>query len=596
MNLLVTSGVAGRMKAHPRSVGHLFPSMLLLSAWLVCGSWSGSVSAQPADQLYFGGPILTMKGDQPEFVEALAVRQGRIMFVGPLADAKAIVDAKTNRIDLTGHTLLPGFIDGHSHLLTQAEGYLQAPLSPPPMGRVTTIADILRELKDFQRKHQVKEGEWIVGAGYDQNFLQEQRHPTARDLDADFPNNPVVLLHASGHMLVANSRAFETVKINEQTPDPAGGAIIRLPGSRKPAGLVQEMALVPFSEFATPVRELAVDLRLVEQAVEYYASYGITTASEHLVLPQKMALIKAAAAQGLFRIDVVATPAFMLAEKLVSDPSFVWRKYDRGLKFAGIKVACDGSPQGKTAFLTEPYLTKAEGSGVENRGFANVAQKDLDSLFQLTYAHGVQMYAHCNGDAAVDMVLQAHRNAMSKIAKPSYDHRTVVIHSQIMRPDQLLAYKELHLFPSFFTNHVFYWGETHRANLGAERSSFISPLGSARRQGVRFSNHTDNTVTPIDPLFLLWTSVARRTRSGAVLGEAERVSAYEGLRAMTADAAYEYFEEADKGTLEPGKLADLVILDGNPVEVAPDALKGIRVLETIKAGRVVYVRPQVEGQ
>ncbi|MFM9066215.1 MAG: amidohydrolase, partial [Planctomycetota bacterium] len=566
----------------------------LLGLILACFSACSLANAQPAEQLYFGGSILTMKGAEPEYVEALAVRQGRIIFAGRLADAKPHLDSATKQINLQSKTLLPGFIDGHSHLLTHAEGYLQAPLSPPPMGRVNSIEDIIREVKTFQKEQKINKGEWIIGSGYDQNFLREQRHPTARDLDAAFPDNPVVLLHASGHMLVANSRAFEVVRITAATPDPAGGAIIRLPGSKEPEGLVQEMAVAAFTDYATPVRERSVELKLIEKAVAHYASFGITTAAEHLVLPQKLALIQAAAGEGLFSIDVVATPAFMLAEKLVGDAQFRWRQYDRGLKFSGIKVAVDGSPQGKTAFLTEPYLTRAEGSGVENRGFANVSQKDLNALFNLTYQQGVQMYAHCNGDAAVDMVIQAHREAMKKLAKSDYDHRTVIIHSQIMRSDQLDAYRELKLFPTFFTNHVFYWGETHRNNLGVERANFISPLASARRHGVRFSNHTDNTVTPIDPLFLLWTSVARRTRSGAVLGEAERVSAYEGLRALTADAAYEYFEESLKGTLEVGKLADLVILDANPLQVATDAIKEIRILETIKAGQVVF-RRQLSG-
>jgi predicted amidohydrolase YtcJ len=307
-------------------------------------------------------------------------------------------------------------------------------------------------------------------------------------------------------------------------------------------------------------------------------------------MPQKMAVIEQAAEHGLFRIDLVATPVFILAEKLLNDANFQWRKYHRGLKYIGIKVAVDGSPQGKTAYLSKPYLTHAEGSGEENRGFPNISQKELDSLFSLAYKNKVQLYVHCNGDAAIDMAIEAHKRALSDLDDPNYDHRTVIVHSQIMRPEQLAAYKELNLYPTFFTNHVYYWGEIHRANLGEERASFISPLQSARRRGIISSNHTDNTVTPVDPMFLLWTSVNRRTRANAVLGAAERVTPYEGLLALTADAAYEYFEEKDKGTLEPGKLADLVVLSANPLKVPPMAIKDIRILETIKSGEVVYAR------
>ncbi len=545
---------------------------------------------QTGDVLYSGGDILTMRGEAPEMVEALVSREGRIAFVGTLRQAEQQLVGDAKRVNLAGKTLVPGFIDGHSHLLSHADGYTQAKLSPPPMGKVSSIDELVQQLQLLQAERKLGPGEWIVGSGYDQNFLKEARHPTADELDKAFPNNPVVAIHSSGHMLVANSLAFAKVGIDSSTVDPEGGMILRRPGSQVPAGLVQEMAMAVFSDFANPARELQVDLALIRKAVDHYASFGITTAAEHLVMPQKMPVIRAAAEQGLFPIDVVATPVFTMTEQLVADPKFQWRRYHKGLKFGGIKVAVDGSPQGKTAFVTKPYFTRSEGSNIENRGFANIAQADLESLFALAYRHGVQVYAHCNGDAAIDMVIQAHRSVMSGLNQPAYDHRTVIVHSQIMRPDQLTTYQELKLYPTFFTNHVYYWGETHRANLGEDRARFISPLQSARLKGVKASNHTDNAVTPVDPLFLLWTSVARETRTGDVLGAAERVTPYDGLKALTADAAYEYFEETEKGTLEIGKLADLVILDANPIKVSPNAIKSIQVLETIKAGKVVYKR------
>jgi hypothetical protein len=351
------------------------------------------------------------------------------------------------------------------------------------------------------------------------------------------------------------------------------------------------MGMAPFTEYANPQRALDIDLELIRRSVEHYASFGVTTAAEHLVMPQKMPVIQAAAEKGVLTIDLVATPAFLTAREVVGNKNFPWREYRNGLKFVGLKVAVDGSPQGKTAFLSSPYLTPVPGCAVDCKGFPNITQKDLNALFQLTYRNGVQMYAHCNGDAAIDMVIEAHRTTMAELGKPDYDHRTVIVHSQIMRADQLEIYRKTGLYPTFFTNHVFYWGETHRANLGEERASYISPLKSAREKGIRFSNHTDNTVTPIDPLFLLWTSVNRITRSGQVLGSMERVSPYEGLLALTADAAYEYFEESIKGTLEAGKLADLVILDKNPLKVRNEAIRDIRVVETIKAGKTLYQRP-----
>ncbi|MFO0014629.1 MAG: amidohydrolase [Planctomycetota bacterium] len=548
--------------------------------------------AQEADIVYTGGDILTMRGNAPEYVEFLAVKDGKILFAGALKEGASRIGPATRKVDLAGRTLLPGFIDGHSHLLTHADSYMQAPLSPPPIGKVESIAGIIDELRALKERLKLGPGEWLVGSGYDQDFLKEQRHPTAADLDEVFPENPVVLIHASGHMLVSNSAAFRIAGIGPSTPDPEGGTILRKPGTGEPEGLVQEMAMAPFTEFANPQRALDIDLDLIRRAVEHYASYGITTAAEHLVMPQKMPVIQAAADHGVFVIDVVATPAFLIAREVVGNKDFSWRQYRKGLKFVGLKVAVDGSPQGKTAYLSRPYLTPVPGCAVDCRGFSNVNQKDLNALFQLCYRNGVQMYAHCNGDAAIDMVIESHRAAMADLGKAEYDHRTVIVHSQIMRPDQLDIYRQVGIYPTFFTNHVFYWGETHRTNLGEERAAFISPLRSARAKGIRFSNHTDNTVTPIDPLFLLWTSVNRVTRSGQPLGREERVTPYEGLLALTADAAYEYFEESSKGTLEAGKLADLVILDANPLKVRAEAIRDIPVFETIKAGITVYQRPR----
>jgi hypothetical protein len=177
---------------------------------------------------------------------------------------------------------------------------------------------------------------------------------------------------------------------------------------------------------------------------------------------------------------------------------------------------------------------------------------------------------------------------VAAVGDPKKDRRTIIIHSQIMRPDQLDAYKRLGLLPTFFTAHTHYWGDVHLANLGAQRGGFISPLATATKKGVIYGNHTDTIVTPIDQMSLLWTAVNRVSRTGQVVGASERVSPYQGLKAQTTYGAYLYFEEKDKGTLAAGKLADLVILDRNPLKVKPMAIRDIRVMETIKDGKTVY--------
>ena len=549
-----------------------------------------SADTAAAVTVYSGGDILTMAGAAPAYAEALAVRDGKILAIGTRDEVAKAAGAGATQVDLAGKTLLPGFIDGHSHLLNYADSLVQANLNPPPIGGVTKMADIVAALQKLKGELGAGDGDWLIGQGYDQDMLAERRHPSAADLDAAFPKNPVVIVHASGHMLVANSLAFKAVGIDARTPDPEGGTILRKPGGTEPQGLVQEMGMIAFQPVLKGARKPEVDLDLIKRAVAHYAANGYTTASEALVMGEKMPVIEAAAKAGAFSIDVIALPAFTMAAEVVGTGKIAWGEYRDGLKYAGLKMAVDGSPQGKTAYLTRPFLTPVPGCKTDCRGFPNLTQEQVDQLVLLTYKHGVQMFSHCNGDAAVDMMIAGHENAEKVLATPGKDRRTIIIHSQIMRPDQLDAYAKHGLLPSFFTNHVYYWGEAHYANLGPERASFISPMASAFKRGIRATNHTDATVTPTDPMFLLWTSVNRVTREGRVLGEAERITPYQGLQAITVNGAYEYFEEASKGTLEAGKRADFVILDRNPVKVAPMTIKDIRVVETIKDGKRVYVR------
>lgn len=563
---------------------------LLAAAILVAGCAPRASDETAA--VYTGGDILTLAGETPSYVEALAVRDGKIVAAGSQSEARKAAGPGARTVDLKGGVLLPGFIDSHSHILTYADSLTQANLTPPPVGGVTSIPDILAELKRLKDSLKAGPGVLLVGQGYDPDFLAEKRHPTAADLDAVFPDNPVILMHASGHMLVANTAAIRKAGVSAATPDPEGGAILRKPGSREPEGLFQETAMHPFIPQVQAPRPQEQNLDLIRRAIDHYAANGYTTASEGLVMPEKIPLLQTAADKGLLKIDVEALPAYLIADQLVGTGRMTWGEMKNGLKWAGLKLATDGSPQGKTAFLTKPYLTPVPGCRSDCRGFPNIPQAELDRLFVLAYRNGVQIYSHCNGDASVDMMIAAHRNAEKTLGKVDANRRTVIIHSQIMRPDQMAAYKALGLLPSFFTNHVFYWGDIHRANLGPERAGYISPLAGALKAGIPATNHTDAIVTPVDPMFLVWTAVNRVTRSGKVLGPDERVTPYQALKAITLNGAYTYFEEASKGSLEVGKTADLVILDRNPLKVEPNAIRDIDVVETVKSGRSVYRTPK----
>ena len=247
----------------------------------------------------------------------------------------------------------------------------------------------------------------------------------------------------------------------------------------------------------------------------------------------------------------------------------------------------DGSPQGKTAWLTEPYYVPPEGQQADYRGYPAITDEEAIALVDKAFGNGWQILAHCNGDAAMDQFIMAIRAATEKYGKA--DRRPVMIHAQTVREDQLDAMKELGIIPSFFGMHTYYWGDWHRDSvLGPERAARISPAASTLKRGMIYTQHHDAPVAMPNSIMILASQMNRTTRSGKVLGPEQRVSVMDALKSITINAAYQYFEEDSKGSLEPGKLADLVILDKNPLKAEPADIKDIKVIETIKEGISIY--------
>lgn len=545
--------------------------------------------AEIADKIFINGRIITIDSSNT-IAQALAIKDGKILAVGTTGRIKAYKGRTTEVVDLKGKTLLPGFIDGHSHFMGLGHGKI-VDLQAPPVGTVHNIADIISALQKFKTKNNIADGEWIDGFGYDQDQLEERRHPTKKDLDAAFPNNPVVIRHVSGHMGVANSYALRLSGIDSTTKDPDGGTIVRFPGTKEPTGLLQEHAGYLLKR---PSHKLTWEeqLQALKDQQQLYASYGVTTAQDGFTSLDNVALLKKAAAAGALYIDIEALPGAPFLDKLLADTiTYRFGVLDHHLKLEGTKLIADGSPQGRTAYFSKPYLVDVPGcTGDDCRGFPNVTQQQLNDVVLRDFQHNIQSYVHCNGDATIDMYIAAVENAKKVLHTESIGRRTVVIHSQFARADQLDKYKELGMLPSFFTNHTFFWGDVHVRNLGKDRGYFESPVKSALKKGIIFTNHTDYGVTPINQLFLLWTSVNRQSRSGVVIGPEERLTPIEGLRAITINGAYQYFEEKSKGSLEKGKLADLIILSDDPLTIDPLKIKDIVVLETIKEGKTVYHR------
>jgi predicted amidohydrolase YtcJ len=561
------------------------PRAAFVATFAAVLAFTRPVIAAPADRIIRGGPIVTVNPAQPA-AEAVAIAGGRIVAVGSETDVMKLKGEATEVTELGGRTLVPGFVDGHSHFYSLVDVQTQALCASPPAGPCTSVADVIAALKNLKERRKLGPGKFVMGFGYDPELLAEKRAPSKQELDAAFPDNPVILVHVSGHGAMLNSKALSIYRVTAATPTPTGGVIGREPGTNEPDGLLFETAFLPiFSKVPGPDGDEALDLLKTGQ--ELYLREGITTAQEGATMKHQVDLLRTLAARGELKLDVVLLPFIAEIDAVFAGkPPRNEREYTNRLRIGGVKMLMDGSPQGRTAAFTTPYLTAGPAGQKGWRGELSFPQPALNEMVKKVYDGGATLFVHCNGDAAIDALLEAHRFASN--GDPAKPRGTVGVHSQFIRRDQLEKYKAWAITPSFFTIHCFYFGDTHVANRGAAQADFISPMKSARALGLRPANHTDFNVAPLDQIFTIHTAVNRASRSGRTIGAGERIAAIEALEAITIDGARLYGEESHKGSIEPGKLADLVVLSANPLTVPPAAIEKIRVEETIKEGTTAW--------
>ena len=542
-----------------------------------------------AEIIFVGGDIVTINDRQPS-TEALAVKGGKILAVGARADVeKAHKGASTQVVDLGGKTLMPSFIDAHSHYINALSVANQAKLYAPPAGPGKDVESIVAALKKFAADRKIPKGELIMAYGYDDTVMPNGRLLNRDDLDKAFPDNPVRVDHVSMHGAVLNSMALKQYGIDAKTKTPAGGIIVRKPGTSEPYGLIMETAFMTVFE-QTPPLTPEQEIEGTKAAHRMYAEAGITTAHEGATHLAPLQTIKRAADAGAHSIDVVAFPFVTDLEKILAEfPVEQWGKYNKGFKIGGVKITIDGSPQGRTAAFTTPYLTGGPGGEKNWKGELFAPQEVINEGLKKVYGLGVPVTFHVNGDAAIDSLIKAHEFAAAN--DPAKDRNVTAIHAQFTRKDQIPLYVKYRIRPSFYTLHTYYFAEAHIKNRGKAQAMYISPMRDAIDAGLRPTNHTDAVVAPLDQMFMLWSAVNRISRAGVEIGPDQRVTPLEGLKAMTIWAAEQYGEQASKGSLEAGKLADLVILDKNPLTVDKMAIKDIRVVETIKEGKIIYRAP-----
>ncbi|MBW2242854.1 MAG: alpha/beta fold hydrolase [Deltaproteobacteria bacterium] len=547
-------------------------------------------------RIFHGGSILTMNPEQPS-AEAVVVTDGRIRLVGTVEAARRASVADAEWIDLESRALLPGFIDAHSHLMQTALKLATVAMDPPPAGDVTSIADIQARFRAELERSPRGADEWLVGWGYDNGMLADGRHPTREDLDSISTEVPIFLLHFSIHQSVLNSRALELIGITADSEAPEGGVIRRLPGSREPNGILEETAHIPaLMRVAGGILNDGTGetlRRLVAEAVQLYARNGYTTVTEMGADTTSLAQMRMLADEGRFPLDVVAY-LFYLTTSTEEAAAAYTPNYTNRFRVGGGKINLDGGSPGRTAFLREPYHQQLPGED-GYRGYSSIEEQGrLDAIVASYYERDVPLAIHALGDAALDQCIAAVRAAEKRF--PRDDRRTQLIHLQQVQEDQFEVLTELDVTLTFQVAHNYYFGDYHREVIyGPERTERLNPLKSALRRDFSVTLHHDSPVHPVDPFMLLWAAVDRTTRSGRVIGPDQRISVQQALEASTLEAARQLFEEDEKGSIEVGKLADLVIVDRNPLGIPTPELRNLMVVETIKEGRTIYRRNRLSG-
>lgn len=538
-------------------------------------------------KILFNADFVPMTYEEATF-EALVINDdGKIAFTGNLDRARSLFEG-AKEVDMDGKTVMPGFIDPHSHFMMTCQNFANADLT-----HCRSIPEMQKALREFAEKHHLKAGDVLQGNGYDHNALAEKRHPTCQELDAVSTDFPIVVTHASGHVGSASSLAYRMAGIDADFKDPEGGVIVRGTNG-DPAGPWEELSAISLlKEKVIEPREHVDFDAIIDDMQDLYLSNGITTCQEGATMMPYADELFALAQAGRLKLDVVSYPLSGLGSNALTTiekySAFDGRNYIGHARIGGMKLVLDGSPQGRTAWMTKPYEVVQDGDDPSYCGYPQVSDEDVTACCQAAIDTGHQLLVHCNGDAAGDQFLRCYKTALSRSGNPSKNElRPVMIHCQTARRDQYEDMAQLGMIPSIFVSHVWYWGDVHLQNFGPERGARVSAVHDALDLGLKFNFHTDTPIVPCKLLHAVWCAVNRITKEGKRLAQNQCIGVFDALKGITINAAYEYFEEGLKGTLECGKLADLAVLDRNPLKVNPREIRDISVVETYKQGNSVW--------
>ncbi|GMG87030.1 amidohydrolase [Biformimicrobium ophioploci] len=559
----------------PGSSGIAARLLLLFLVFLV-GSCVTPRPTGTADTILRGGTLITLD-DKYKDATAIAVQNGRILAVGSEADMAAYTASHTEFIELEGRTLLPGFIDAHGHLIQQAMARAVAGLKPPPMGTVRDISSLQQKLREDGSNH--PGGNWILGFGYDERQLKERRHPTRWDLDRVSNTRPVVAVHLSGRIAVVNSVVLQ--KLGQQAYNPVAGAIFRKdPRTGQLNGVIEERAMDVIADLI-PAPSALKAVGILKEVQDDYLAAGITTVQDGWATLSAIKLYRAGADFGMLNLDIVAyLPASTL--DMVDADDYRPEPYEGRFRIGGVKMVVDGSSQLGSAYQNAPYMKVSAKTG--DRGFLLTREEQLDLWLRRYAQQGWQPLISASGDAAIDTAIEAIDKAGGgeRLSSP------VMVAPQLMSRAQARKLAKQDVAISFSPVQIYYWSDWLAEILGTERARAFGPVATAIDAGALVTLNSETPAAGPDMMQLIWSAVTRANRDGVSQPSDERISVEQALRAVTLDAARQYGEGEQKGSLTPGKSADFVILEQNPLQVDEAALPAIEVHSTWKDGEQVY--------
>jgi len=540
------------------------------------------------DLIFFGGNILTMDDNQP-VVEAIAVEDGRITAIGTKENIIKLRSWRTKIVNLQGKTLMPGLIEAHCH-----------PIATAILSQVVDIsgfiynsrAEILATIGSAVEK--ASPGKWVLAFGWDPVLVKDLRNPTLAELDSISTEVPIFILTQMMHQAFVNNAVYKTAKITRNTPDPPGGGTFLKDVDGNLNGVIYEFSALQKILKKMPKTPQGTAELLLNLQYAQYAKAGYTTIAA--LGPVNIAGYPLNFMASLSQNANVPVRSFVYPLKKQLDRSAWPSGYGNDhFRIKGVKLYMDGSPYTGGAAFAEPYLNtevtlKRMKLQPNHRGKVNYSEASLLQTLTKYHNAGYQIAIHAQGEIAIQMILNAFTEIMENYPRP--DHRHRLEHNALITKNQIIQAQKLGLTLSFFMDHVYYYGEQLPQIVGPDRAARFMPLGSAFAVGHRASIHTDNPATPVDPFRVISTAVTRKTKDrGDILGSTERVTINDALKAVTINAAWQLFEDHQRGSITVGKAADFVLLSHNPLRIQPENIKNISALCTWIDGIKINISP-----